>query len=629
MTYGTEKHQVGELRPSQLLTTFGIGAVVDLPNISVMVMGLEDWETTHSVEIGEERLRQAVQLFLGPQVKQLLAPPLVVETGSWSENAFGEAARIGVPVAPFPRWLVCPACRLLAPLDSDLFTFKANAFHPEKAQYVHHNCAKASKPPPAIPARFLVACQRGHLDEFPWVYFVHQGPTECQARLRLREVGVSGEAADVQVYCEVCERWRPMSAAFGDEAKVSMPCCRGRRPHLRDYEAEGCTEQMKTILLGASNSWFPVLLSALSIPTAVDRLSQLVETQWHLLEKAMSLQNIGLLRTTGLLTALAGYTDEAIWAVVERKQSGNGVYPARRETLKAPEWNVFTHPEQAPSLAQFRVAKALVPESYQHRLSQIVLAERLREVRALVGFTRIVSSADFGNPDEVLEEIVAAPLARQPSRWAPASEVHGEGIFIQFDERAIQHWLHSIKGMESRRQEFLTAHLRWCKQHHRDPQKLRFPGLRYVLIHSFAHALMRQLSLACGYTAASLRERIYSLPPEEDDGPMAGVLIYTAAADSEGTLGGLVSLGTPEQLGGHITAALERMRWCASDPLCAEHAPVTDVGVLHAAACHACLFVPETSCERGNKYLDRSLLIPTVEYPDLAFFTLEENGKDR
>src|SRR5579862_7789816 len=117
MTYGTEKHRVGELRPSQLLTTFGVGAVVDLPNISVMVMGLEDWDTAHAVEIGEERLRQAVQGFLGPQMRQLLAPPLPVETPTWSESALGEAARIGVPVAPFPRWLVCPACRLLAPLD--------------------------------------------------------------------------------------------------------------------------------------------------------------------------------------------------------------------------------------------------------------------------------------------------------------------------------------------------------------------------------------------------------------------------------------------------------------------------------------------------------------------------------
>lgn len=107
---------------------------------------------------------------------------------------------------------------------------------------------------------------------------------------------------------------------------------------------------------------------------------------------------------------------------------------------------------------------------------------------------------------------------------------------------------------------------------------------------------------------------------------MAGVLIYTAAPDSEGTLGGLVHLGATGQLEGYITAALERMRWCASDPLCAEHTPLNELVELHGAACHACLFVPETSCERSNKYLDRSMLVPTVEQARLAFFSLPNSG---
>ena len=140
------------------------------------------------------------------------------------------------------------------------------------------------------------------------------------------------------------------------------------------------------------------------------------------------------------------------------------------------------------------------------------------------------------------------------------------------------------------------------------------------VLERFAHALMRQLSLECGYTTASLRERIYSRPPGEDAEPMAGVLIYTAAADSEGTLGGLVSLGVPQLLSRHLEQALEGMRLCASDPLCAEHHPYRDGLTLHGAACHACLFAPETSCERGNKYLDRSVLVPTVERDDVAFF---------
>lgn len=142
--------------------------------------------------------------------------------------------------------------------------------------------------------------------------------------------------------------------------------------------------------------------------------------------------------------------------------------------------------------------------------------------------------------------------------------------------------------------------------------------MRYILLHSFAHALIRQLAIECGYTTASLGERIYSASPS-DGVPMAGVLIYTAAPDSEGTLGGLCALGEPASLGRHLDQALGRMELCASDPLCAEHMPLVD-GTLHGAACHACSFLPETSCERGNKYLDRSVLVATMERPGLAFF---------
>ena len=148
-----------------------------------------------------------------------------------------------------------------------------------------------------------------------------------------------------------------------------------------------------------------------------------------------------------------------------------------------------------------------------------------------------------------------------------------------------------------------------------------FPGLRYILLHSFAHALMRQLAIACGYSAASIRERIYARDPSDADGPMAGVLLYTAATDSEGTLGGLVAQGDTRHLAHHLCQALEGIELCSSDPLCAEHHPWSENATLHGAACHACLFVPETSCERGNKYLDRFLLTQTLGDEGAPFFT--------
>jgi hypothetical protein len=232
----------------------------------------------------------------------------------------------------------------------------------------------------------------------------------------------------------------------------------------------------------------------------------------------------------------------------------------------------------------------------------------------MVGFTRIDSPNEFGELGN-LPPNRRAPVSRSAPAWVPATEVRGEGLFIQFREDVVAKWARDSGSLDT---QFLAAHRQWRKMRRLDPD-LGYPGVRFVLLHSFAHALIRQFSIECGYTTASLRERIYSKNPEQEDGPMAGVLIYTAAPDSEGTLGGLVALGQPDSLGRHLDQALEDLRLCASDPLCAEHAPAPDGLSLHGASCHACLFAPETSCERGNKYLDRSVLVTTVEQDAFAF----------
>jgi len=161
------------------------------------------------------------------------------------------------------------------------------------------------------------------------------------------------------------------------------------------------------------------------------------------------------------------------------------------------------------------------------------------------------------------------------------------------------------------------AHRDWREKRHLDPS-LSWPGIRYVLLHTASHLLMRELALECGYGSASISERIYS---SNDSIAMAGVLLYTAAPDSEGTLGGLVSLGDPVTLDRLLGQALDHAKLCSSDPICSEHQPSVDEDALHAAACHACLFAPETSCERSNRYLDRSLAVETFARYSLEFFT--------
>ncbi len=305
---------------------------------------------------------------------------------------------------------------------------------------------------------------------------------------------------------------------------------------------------------------------------------------------------------------------------VQKKRSSIGVGDTDPSDLKTPEWDIFSNPAANKTTDNFKLREVPPPEGFKQFFEKVVLVEKLREVRALIGFTRIESPGDYDTAFQVPKDRLA-PLSRAAPKWVPASEIRGEGIFFQFNETAIKKWTSRVKAHDN---VFLDAHRAWRESRKLDPNE-GYPSLRYVLLHSLAHAIIRQLAVECGYTTASIRERIYSRNPG-DHGPMAGVLIYTAAPDSQGTLGGLVSLGEPDTLGRHLDQALEAVRLCASDPLCAEHHPRESL-TLHAAACHACLFAPETSCERGNKYLDRSVLVGTMQRSDLAFFDETELPK--
>ena len=360
------------------------------------------------------------------------------------------------------------------------------------------------------------------------------------------------------------------------------------------------------MLLGATNQWFSKVYSALSIPAAVDPLDQMVSQDLtSLFDGVESSRETGLARRGQ--ARYDAYKDPQVWEVIQKLRIQDSGDPISPQELKLPEWRLFSKPDPAKNNPDLQLRITAPPKKYTPWLERVVLVEKLREVRSLVGFTRLEASGD-DSPSEL------APLRRGKAEWVPAAEVRGEGLFLQLVESEVADWVQRCGPLNS---QFTLAHRRWREQRNLDPA-LGYPELRYVLLHSFSHALLRQFSLECGYASASLQERIYSAPPESGEA-MAGILIYTAAPDSEGTLGGLVSLGEPGTLERHLDQAFESLEVCASDPLCAETQPEQVFLALHGAACHNCLFLPETSCERGNRYLDRSALVATLERAEYAF----------
>lgn len=607
----SEKTPVGEVRPSQLLWTYGPGALIDLPNLSVVTLGIDSWDKNRCQPIDEARLLAAVRRELGPQVGSLRMPPYQKSDGV---DPYSAEAYIGVPVRPFPRWLRCVKCGLLSEYDLGLFECKEDRYRPERTRFVHKDCRGSkgnlpAKDADAVPARFLLACRGGHLDDFPWHYFVHSGPSPCKGTLRFYESGASLQTENLWVKCDQCNVSRNLAHAFGKAGRDNLPACRGRHPHIDQFDPN-CNEETRAVLLGATNSWFPITISALAIPLTSDPIVQLVHDGWDYFAEAESEAEIAAtiktLKKASLLSGIEKHTAGDVWTVVQAIQTG-----APQDTggdIKGPEWDVLTNPNPPSDWPHFLSKPAEVPAIFVGSIESVLLLERLREVNALLGFTRVEAPEETANPND---RPPRASLSRAVPDWVPATEVHGEGIFIRFKETVLNAWekRESVKARDAR---LYAGHRGWRNARHLDPTEA-YPGVRYALLHTLSHLLIRELALECGYNAASIRERIYA------EGDQAGILIYTAAADSDGTLGGLVELGKPENLGRLLRQALTRARICSSDPICSEHDPGADRS-LHSASCHACSFVAETSCEKGNRYLDRALVLPTLEVADAAFF---------
>lgn len=611
-------NNVGQIRPSQLLWSYGPGALIDLPNLSVITMGLDRWQEDRCIPVEEPRLLAAVRRALGPQVERLRMPPA---SKNDDNDPFSPETKIGVPVRPFPRWLRCVRCGTLGECDSGLFELKPNPYRPEQTCFIHKTCSKGNGSD-AVPSRFLMACRNGHLDDFPWRWYVHQGQgyPDCKGALAFFEDGASLQTENLWVRCQGCDaKARSMVHAFGKEGEKNLPACRGRHPHLGVYDKE-CSERPRAVLLGATNSWFSMSLSVLAIPQEKDQVEQMVADGWEYFSDAESEVEVKMiiktLSKTGALPGVDKYSAGDLWGDIEKKRLGP-VEPieefATEEDIKRPEWRVLTSPSAPKNWPSFSSSTANVPAEYTALIDSVLLLDRLREVNALIGFTRVEPPEESIAPDQ---RAPRASLSRGKPTWVPASEVHGEGIFITIRESALLAW--EAKPAVKKRDEMLqTGHRGWRIARKMDPAT-GYPGIRYAMLHTLSHLLIRELALECGYNAASIRERIYATDQDHAE-PMAGILLYTAAADSDGTLGGLVDLGKPETLGHLIKQALRRSGVCSADPLCSEHNPGSD-RTIHGASCHACGFVSETSCEKGNRYLDRALLVPTFDCDNACFF---------
>lgn len=597
---------LGTIRRSQLISTYGIGAVVDLEKGSFMPMGLDDLEGPSgmpSLRINEARLQTQLgvdHFRLAPVVKPIRGTSLIER-------------RAAVPAVRFPAWHQCPKCNRIG-IEGDPFEST-----PEERLRCQ-NCNSF-----ATPVRFVVACRSGHIDDFPWIWWAHrkQAAGRCaNPSLKLLSAGRSAALGDLYLECR-CGARNSLGDAFQQD--VLGRGCGGLQPWLHARQS-GCANQVRVLQRGASNVHFPVIASALSIPPVSEGVFQIIEDQW------VTLRALPAVAVEPVLTGVAqsfGVPYEMVLAAFrERKRLDDPEALVTEGDSRAEEYVALSNDcegeEFGGFIPQFCNAISEAPPALRPWFDMVGAVSRLREVRSLAAFSRI-------EPYPVRAEAIyravvdgqIASLSRTPRNWLPATEIRGEGLFLRFDAEMVDQWIADNPAVVARAEELdkVSAAVAASREYERDYTI----SPRLLLVHSFAHALIRQISLDCGYSSAALRERLYVSEATDTRPSMQGVLIYTGSPDSEGSLGGLVRLSDPGLLTDIVTQAMRNAHWCGSDPVCLETDPKQSGERISGAACHCCVLVPETACEKFNRELDRTMLVGAADGAWRGYFAAMED----
>jgi hypothetical protein len=503
-----------------------------------------------------------------------------------------------------------------------------------------------------LPVRFVSVCAGGHLCEFPWKQWI-----ECQCpgdgQLYLTDRGGS-ELSSIRVECRSCptgsigQRGKDLSGTTlkpnleaGEQSAFQQAgiSCPGDQPWLGEGANEqGCIHPLIGALINQVNLYFPRTISAILLPDMQQRDIGIIQirneieqdaaicgisrTLWNMNMHAHAIAMVNNSLNLRGIIAKADQVEQALDSLFAQLPYGTPVaaQPATPESemtaFRRAEFNVIRNEVNNPkNIPNLRVIHTTVPPDLSSWIAKVNLVERLRETRVFYGFDRLEPNSQplVNMPNSAMKQLFRNPPTQRQERWLPAIEVFGEGIYIELNEQKIHRWqMQNENWLTNRLNDGFVTRLAGVFQTLAPASAAdRKWASKYLLLHSLAHILINQFVFECGYSSASLRERLYI--SADARAPMAGILIYTAAGDSEGTLGGLVRLGQPDRFGSIVLRAISRASWCSADPVCSENLGGQGSRLVNLAACHACILLPETSCETINQGLDRAMVVGTPD----------------
>lgn len=593
------------VRASQAILQYGVGAMVDFPDQTLMTAAPEYWSET--IKIQDERFARALGV-------DFFALPT------------------SISYARFPEWYFCPKCRKFQAISQwlDEYRRKTKPKWQQSDAYMikHMQCVDCHQD--LVVARILTVCECGHINDFPWVKWVHRMARQdicSKPRLSLKTGASASEGLEgLSISCQECRARATLKGAFDPDkfekldGGVPEPQfnCQGGHPHK--HATEPCNRYPRTVQRGSSSVYFPVVYSSLAIPPYSDKLnteilnSQTFEVAQTTLSQLPAMRD-GILQLkfsewAKNIAMEIGTNQSDVETILRRKWIEESVFEmdALSVQYRAEEYAALSGEIGAKSsLGEFSRETMRVLDYDLPHVKSISLINKVRVVNALIGFSRL-------NPVMRKNDPRFVHIKETGTRWYPGYEVRGEGIFIEFDHSDIDHWItsnpHIIERANQINANYAESFIGQSYPRNITP--------KFIMLHTLSHLLIKQLSFECGYSIASLQERLYCA--EESEGKqMAGLFIYTASGDSEGTLGGLVRQGRADAFPRIFRKAMASAKTCSNDPVCIlSHGQGRES--LSLAACYACALIPETCCEERNSFLDRGLVVGTFNDSDIGFF---------
>lgn len=596
------------VRAAQAVLQYGVGAMVDFPDQTLVTAAPEYW--TGTSRIFDDRFAKALGV-------EYFAMPTSI---SYSR---------------FPEWYFCPKCRKFQPLKKWISEYrkkpKNKAVEFDAHMVSHLQCPKCNQD--LVVARIVTVCEKGHLNDFPWVKWVHARsklPVCGNPDLRFKTGASGAEGLEgLTIECATCHARTTLKDAFDKDIFSKMDdgdtrddfICEGYHPFKHIKEPCGC--HPRTVQRGASSVYFPLVHSSLVIPPYANKLNTKIEESKAYEECVVIIEDEepedrlskiqkSLKKWAAKIAAEIGALQNDVekiltekWLMPDAQTADVGSVQYRFEEYMALNGTIST-PKEA--LGDFSRESMPIEEYALPHIKGISLVEKVRVVNALTGFSRI---------DPVLSEQDKGYVCvkRKETDWYPAYQVRGEGIFIEFKDDDIETWIAEHPEVKERAERINVSYANsFLGKNH--PRNI---SAKFIMLHTLSHLLITQLSFECGYSIASLSERLYC-SDEADGMKMAGILIYTASGDSEGTLGGLVRQGRSDAFPRILRKAIHSAKTCSNDPVCImSHGQGRDS--LNLAACHACALLPETCCEERNSFLDRGMIIGTFDDSAMGFWS--------